>query len=70
VTTLAEDIAALAQDRSVMWAAGVLRDRGINGVMYEKLLALTALRKDFTRMDIRDMSAHPEPYIQSGEEEQ
>jgi len=37
--TLAEEIAALAEDDSVMWAIGVLTEKGINGVMFEKLIA-------------------------------
>jgi hypothetical protein len=41
MATLAEDIAALAKDEKVMWAVGVLRKRGINGVMYDKLISMT-----------------------------
>lgn len=40
MSTLAEDINKLAEDESVMWAVGVLTDKGINGVMYDKLIAL------------------------------
>jgi rRNA maturation endonuclease Nob1 len=40
MATLTDDIAALAKDQRVMWAVKVLRDRGINGVMYDKLIAL------------------------------
>lgn len=38
MSTLAKDVEALAQDESVVWAVGVLRDKGINGVMYDKLI--------------------------------
>jgi len=39
MATLLEDIAALADDEAVMRAVRVLTDKGINGVMFEKLMA-------------------------------
>lgn len=42
MSTLKQDIAALADDESVMWAVGVLTDKGINGVMYDKLISFNA----------------------------
>jgi hypothetical protein len=39
MATLTEDIAELADDEQVMRAVGVLTEKGINGVMFEKLMA-------------------------------
>lgn len=39
MATLSEDIAALADDEAVMRAVAVLTGKGINGAMFEKLMA-------------------------------
>lgn len=48
MSTLAEDIEKLAQDESVMWAVRVLTDKGINGVLYDKLIAMTTPKIGYT----------------------
>lgn len=53
MATLSEDIAALANDEEVMWAVRVLTDKGINGVMFEKLIGRPLRNEGFHLEDPR-----------------